>query len=227
MNHREVIDIQAVCSMLNVSSRTLRFYEEKGLINSIKSQSNRRTYDENQINRIKRILVLRTLGLSIKNILEIQKGDNDLKQALEFHKAKIISKINSMVNEIKILNEALKTISDKGDIFKECFDISNEITCTNEFIINLTNSFIIGDYVNLYDSFSDKLRGTTSLDDLTSIINETIHPLGKFVGIDKIISSEVDYIYYSYLRYENLGLTIKFVINKTIIQGFWLNYYEI
>ena len=47
MNNEYLYDIADVCQKLNITSRTLRFYEEKGLIQSSRSDdSNRRKYTE-------------------------------------------------------------------------------------------------------------------------------------------------------------------------------------
>ena len=63
-------DITDVCRLLGTTSRTLRFYEQKGIISSTTvGSSARRRYTEEQLVHIKNVLALRTLGLSIKAIL--------------------------------------------------------------------------------------------------------------------------------------------------------------
>ena len=45
-----LFDITAVCKMLGITSRTLRFYEEKGIITSTTiGLSSRRQYTEEQV----------------------------------------------------------------------------------------------------------------------------------------------------------------------------------
>ena len=224
----KLIDINEVCNMLNITSRTLRFYEEEGLISGVKSQSNRRQYSINQIEIIKKIIILRTLGLTIKDIQQIQKGDSELKQAIELHKAQIISKVNSMINKLRLLDEALSTLKSNGDIFEKNINSKYGNSINNELISNLTKSFIDGKYEEIHNRFSDKLSEATPKDDLTCIIEETLRPIGKFILIDTIKQDEkINNVYYSYLRYEKLGLVIKYVMDGTEITGFWLNYYEI
>ena len=41
------------------------------------------------------------------------------------------------------------------------------------------------------------------------------------------IEGELRNVYYCYLRYEKLGLFIRFVLHGEKIHGFWLNYYEV
>ena len=50
MDNEYIYDIADVCQKLNITSRTLRFYEEKGIIDSTKDGfSNRRKYTKQQI----------------------------------------------------------------------------------------------------------------------------------------------------------------------------------
>ena len=53
----ELLDITEVCEIYNVSSRTLRFYEEAGLIESCRTaNNNRRKYNKEQIAKIRDVL---------------------------------------------------------------------------------------------------------------------------------------------------------------------------
>ena len=71
-----IYDISEVCRMLETTSRTLRFYEEKGLIQSTALPfSTRRHYTNDQVERIRRVLLLRGLGLSVKAIAQMQGND--------------------------------------------------------------------------------------------------------------------------------------------------------
>lgn len=75
-----LFDINTVCKMLETTSRTLRFYEEKKIISSTKSPySVRRQYTREQVDIIRNVLVLRALGFSVKDIAELQKEGTDLK----------------------------------------------------------------------------------------------------------------------------------------------------
>ena len=80
MMNEKRYDITEVCKTLGITSRALRFYEEKKLITSEKDIfSNRRKYTETQMEQIRCVLVLRALGLSVKAIREIQTKNKNLK----------------------------------------------------------------------------------------------------------------------------------------------------
>ena len=65
----KLIDINVVCNMLGCTSRALRFYEQKGIIQSTTlGISTRRSYTEEQLANIRNVIILRKLGLSVKTI---------------------------------------------------------------------------------------------------------------------------------------------------------------
>ncbi len=227
MKDKTLLDISEVCEMLNITSRTLRFYEEKGLISSTREFSNRRKYSEDQIELIKKILVLRTLGLNISQIKKIQTGDNDLRQAIIEHKSKIIAMIVSKSKEIKLLDEALGTLESDGNIFCAKSE-SNDFYILNETIKYVTENFISGNYEIVFERFSEVLQSYTPLSALKRIVEDTLSPLGNFVSIETINKDSTEKnLFYSYLKYEKLGLRIKFVMQNDKIHGFWLTYYQI
>ena len=68
----ELIKIQEVSNKYNITARTLRYYEDMGLISSTRSGDYAyRLYDESAIKRLEKILVLRKLNISIKDIKRI------------------------------------------------------------------------------------------------------------------------------------------------------------
>lgn len=227
MKNEELFDITEVCEMFNITSRTLRFYEGKGLIESTKAFSNRRRYSKQQLELIKKILVLRALDLPVSKIQSIQKGDSDLKQAIIERKAEIIAKSAAKAKEIRLLDDALNTISDGGDIFAESKKESTSYD-RNRIVSLATEEFIKGDYQKIFERFTEKMQAYTPLTVLKRVVGDTLIPLGAFVSFEKTISDdEQKSIFYSYLRYEKLGLRIKFVLFGEKICGFWLSYYEV
>ena len=224
----EKYDISEVCSMLGTTSRTLRFYEEKGLIESTKEFSNRRKYSNDQLELIKKILVLRSLGLSVAKIQSIQKGDSDLKNAIVERKAEIIARMVARSKEIRLLDDALNVLADGGDIFDEKNEENRPFQPYRDIVNAAVNEFINGDYEKLFAMFSEKLQEYTPLTALKRIVSDVLAPLGSFISLDKTVADgEIRNVYYCYLRYEKLGLFIRFVLHGEKIHGFWLNYYEV
>lgn len=69
---QELMKIRDVSSKYDISARTLRYYEDMGLITSTRSEEYAyRLYDEAAIKRLEQILILRKLNISIKDIQRI------------------------------------------------------------------------------------------------------------------------------------------------------------
>ncbi len=58
---------------LNVTPRTLKYYEERGLVMPTRSEGRYRLYDEQNLEQFARILRLRSLGFSLHGIAEMLK----------------------------------------------------------------------------------------------------------------------------------------------------------
>ena len=70
------LNIAEVAALYKISARTLRYYEEIGILKSHrKTDSKYREYDREQCERLKVILLLRRLSFSVKMIIELLRGD--------------------------------------------------------------------------------------------------------------------------------------------------------
>lgn len=67
-----LIKIKDVSSKYDITARTLRYYEDMGLLTSTRSDDYAyRMYDENAVRRLEQILILRKLNISIKDIQRV------------------------------------------------------------------------------------------------------------------------------------------------------------
>ena len=231
MAEKQLYDINEVCRLLDTTSRTLRFYEEKGIIESTKTDfSSRRQYAAQQIEKIRHVIILRTLGLSIKTIAELQKNGTNLKSAVISRRAEMMAIIEEKYREIRILNEALCMIDDGESIFecslKQSVDhISAEL---KEIVQKCTEGIIQNDSSVLYSYLSDKMKEYMPLSAYEICRQDTLAPLGTFVAFDRIeIDAKYPNTVYHYVKYEKLGLKIKYVFHRHTIQGFWMGYYNL
>ncbi len=69
-DHGSELTIGQVCAMFNLSHRSLRFYEEKGLLKENITGRHRR-YTQSDVDRIKMIIYLKHMGFSLKKIREV------------------------------------------------------------------------------------------------------------------------------------------------------------
>ncbi|WP_168787894.1 MerR family transcriptional regulator [Paraburkholderia aromaticivorans] len=68
-----LITVRDAAKRLNVTPRTLKYYEERGLIMPIRSQGRYRLYSERDLENLARILRLSSLGFSLQAITEMLK----------------------------------------------------------------------------------------------------------------------------------------------------------
>ncbi|MGW4702936.1 MerR family transcriptional regulator [Streptomyces sp. NPDC004285] len=80
--------IQEIAKKAGTTSRTLRHYGERGLLEPSRIGANGyRYYDQAGLVRLQRILLLRELGLSLPAIAEVLSGQRDTSAALRTHLA--------------------------------------------------------------------------------------------------------------------------------------------
>ncbi len=101
----ELMKITELTNQLGISSRTLRYYEQIGLLQSVRQQNEKyRFYDAESIERIKQIMVLRKMQIPIKDMIAIYQS-HDMTVLVD----SFVARIDAIDNEIDSLNE-LKSI---------------------------------------------------------------------------------------------------------------------
>jgi len=97
----DLIKIQEVSSKYDITARTLRYYEDMGLIVSTRSADYAyRLYDETAIKRLEQILILRKLNISVKDIRRVfsASGSEVVLEVLE-------KKVQNIDDEVALLHE--------------------------------------------------------------------------------------------------------------------------
>ena len=211
MYQKSLYDITEVCKMLGTTSRTLRFYEEKGIISSTTvGISSRRQYTEEQLLQIRNALVLRTLGLSLKNIAELQSKESDLKEVVLSKRAEIYASIESRVREINLLNEALSALEMGKDIFENGEQVILDINAKELEIAKLcTNAILNNNDEILYKYLTPRLTQYMPKEVYNIARKDTLAPLGDFISIEEI---SVDNMYSN--KDYRLDWRIAFIQNK-------------
>lgn len=77
----------AVAKRFGVSVKALRVYEDAGLLKPARTVAGWRIYRQSEIERLSAILALKQLGLPLKRIGELLRGDGDLAAALALQEA--------------------------------------------------------------------------------------------------------------------------------------------
>jgi len=103
-----LIKIKDISSKYDVTARTLRYYESKGLLTSKRSDDYAyRMYDENAVRRLEQILILRKLNISIKDIQRVfETSDSDV--VLDV----LGKKVENIDDEVALLHELKEIVLD-------------------------------------------------------------------------------------------------------------------
>lgn len=113
------MEIKEVESLLSISRSNIRFYEKQGLLSPNRRENNYREYTEEDITALKKIVMLRKMGFTVKEISLMQKGELSFNDAVPDVKIRLES-------EIEQLNGALNTVC----------QISKEYTSFEEIDVN-------------------------------------------------------------------------------------------
>lgn len=231
MENDRLLDIHTVCELLGTTSRTLRYYEEKHLISSTKSPfSARRQYTPEQVERIRMVLALRSLGLPIRDIQALQREGTDLKSAILAHRAHILASIKRKQYEMHFLNEALAVIDAGGDPFRETLSeaVGQGDPALPETAHACAEAIVHGNTDFLYEHLSEKMRAYMPRAVYERVRSDTLALLGDFVAFAPLsVDAQFPHIVYQPVRYEKLGLRIKFVFHGGKIDGLWFHYEEL
>jgi len=104
----ELIKIREISLQYGISARALKYYEEMGLITSTRSDDYAyRLYDDAAVRRLEKILILRKLNISIKDIQRIFNtvGSDAVLEVLG-------KKVDAIDEEVSLLNELKKIVLD-------------------------------------------------------------------------------------------------------------------
>jgi len=122
--------ISQLAEEFDISTRTIRFYEEKGLIAPRRSKGNQRIYTRRDRARLKLILRGKRFGYSLDEIAEMM-GMNDIdmneadqiKKALEYGDRKLLE-IRTRVEELTLLEQDIRSV--KGKLIERLAEIESD-----------------------------------------------------------------------------------------------------
>lgn len=106
----ELRTIGQVSGDYGISARMLRYYEKTGLIRSLRKEDYAyRMYDETALRRLRQIVILRRLRVSVKQIAVIL-SEPAAEKAMEIL-AQNISEIDDEINALSVIRNVLKSLA--------------------------------------------------------------------------------------------------------------------
>jgi DNA-binding transcriptional MerR regulator len=103
--------IQQIAKLAGTTSRTLRHYDDTGLVPPSRIGANGyRYYDADALVRLQRVLLLRDLGLGIPAIAEVLSGERDDQHALTLHLAWLREEQRRLDRQIASVETTIQTL---------------------------------------------------------------------------------------------------------------------
>jgi DNA-binding transcriptional MerR regulator len=111
--------ISQLARELDISTRSIRFYEEKGLISPRRTAGNQRIYRRRDRARLKLILRGKRFGYSLKEIaemightdLDMAEGDQ-IRKSLQYGEKKL-TEVRTRIDELRQLEKDLTAVKEK------------------------------------------------------------------------------------------------------------------
>jgi DNA-binding transcriptional MerR regulator len=113
------MNIKDTKNKYNISVRTIRYYEEIGIIKSTRNSSNIRDFDGKELKKLELILILRELNIKLKDIKEIVCSNSNISLAdtLKDEISRLDADIRKLKNKRRLISSLLDTYG-SSDITK-------------------------------------------------------------------------------------------------------------
>ena len=106
--------IKQVEELVGITSKNIRFYENQGLLTPERAENGYREYHEQNIEALKKIKLLRKLGISVEEIRAVLNHSRSLEDCLEKHLA-VLEKERENLSNMKRLSDAILQKRDSID----------------------------------------------------------------------------------------------------------------
>ncbi|MGI5492666.1 MerR family transcriptional regulator [Microtetraspora malaysiensis] len=114
--------ISEVARMSGLTSRTLRHYDDIGLLRPVRTASNGyRWYGRRELLRLQRILFLKELGVPLAQIGQILDGDRDGVAALRRHRADLVAHRDRLEEIITTVDRTIADLTGQAHLSEEEF----------------------------------------------------------------------------------------------------------
>lgn len=99
--------IKQVEELVGITSKNIRFYESQGLLTPERAENGYREYHQKNIDTLKKIKLLRKLGVSVEEIKAVLEYDMTLEECLERHKDALKKECANLANMQKLADAIL------------------------------------------------------------------------------------------------------------------------
>lgn len=111
---------------MNVSTATLRYYDDEGLLPDIKRVNGRRVFEDEDFKWLKLLSCMKEINMPIKKIREyvalVQEGDSTLQQRFDM----VMEQKRNIESQMAELQECLKVFEFKEEYYKRAIAAGTE-----------------------------------------------------------------------------------------------------
>ena len=100
--------IKQVEELVGITSKNIRFYEDQGLLTPERAENGYREYHEQNIEALKKIKLLRKLGISVEEIRAVLNHSRSLEDCLEKHLAVLEKEQENLLNMQRLSDAILQ-----------------------------------------------------------------------------------------------------------------------
>ncbi len=125
-----------IAKRLNVSQRTIRYYEELGLLTPTRTRGGFRVYAEGEVERLKTILLLKELGMSLDEIVSLIKQWHEgvPAEATPKIRAILLNRLREFKHRIKQYEQGIAQLRAVLNLLNICASCGKEVkesVCTS------------------------------------------------------------------------------------------------
>ena len=218
----ELRHISDVCKELSVTSRTIRYYEQLGLIRSVRADKTApRRLDSENIERIRKILFLRKLGLTLEEIASVLNRDTDTADLIRSKAAEFRAEINALHERMTLLAEVLETAENGGNIYAVQTTKPQPDTEVFRMAAECAKAIAEGHYDQITAHVLPKFQ-TLLAPSLEAVWPDFIKPCGAFIELGEQYAEKN--VVKTKLIYEQIDVIMKTGIIGGKISGIFMDY---
>lgn len=113
--------IQEVEKELNITRANIRFYEKEGLLTPPRKENGYRDYGDEEIARLKKIIIFRKLSISVADIKSIFDGTLSLQTAVDNNIDRLHKEIEELNGAIEVCEQIKENNSEEKDFPQDHF----------------------------------------------------------------------------------------------------------
>jgi len=227
MQMNELKTINEVSKILDMTSRTIRYYEQCRLITTVRtSGTSPRKLDSENIGRLRRIRFLRKLGLSLDEIADAIQSENKATETIYRKNEEFKAEINALTERIYLLEEVLDAAEKGRNIYsaEQMFRKSSDHADMLRIAADCTKLILEGRFSELKNYLNADMRRLPP-DFFETAWKTHTESCGNFISAGEQSVSGNTVI--NKLYFEKLGVIIRTDIYGEIVTGVVLQHFKL